>query len=108
MKREREVEIKCVQNVRNVFMSRDRERECVCVRVKRDIKGPLLVRVRLGLGYGLGYQAFCPVFHFLTLCSLVFCHLAFCPGFNLVYTAEIRGQLLVKYSLICCILHLHF
>ena len=36
----------------------------VCERVKRDIKRPLPVRVRLGLGYGLGYQAFCPVFHF--------------------------------------------
>ena len=58
---------------------------CVCVRVKRDIKGPLPVRVRLGLGYGLGYHAFCPVFHFLT----------FCPGFDMVYTAEIRGQPLV-------------
>ena len=49
---------------------------CVCVCVKRDIKGPLPVRVRLGLGYRLGYQAFC-------------------TGFDLVYTAEIRGQLLV-------------
>ena len=29
MEREREVEIECVQNDRNVFMSRDRE--CVCV-----------------------------------------------------------------------------
>ena len=56
--------------------------------MKRDIKGPLPVRVRLG--YGLGYQAFCPVFHFLTFCSL-----AFCPEFDLVYTAEIRGQPLV-------------
>ena len=58
--------------------------------VKRDIKGPLPVRVRLGLGYGLGYQAFCPVFHFLTFCSL-----AFCPGFYLAYTAEICEQPLV-------------
>ena len=33
----------------------------MCVSVKRDIKGPLPVRVRLGLGYGLGYQAFCSV-----------------------------------------------
>ena len=90
MEREREVEIECVQNDRNVFMSRDRERVCVCGRVKRDIKGPLPVRVRLGLGYGLGYQAFCPVFHFLTFCSL-----GFFPGFDLVYTAEIRGQPLV-------------
>ena len=33
MEREREVEIECVQNDRNVFMSRDRERdgESVCV-----------------------------------------------------------------------------
>ena len=36
MEREREVEIECVQNDRNVFMSRDIERECreierVCV-----------------------------------------------------------------------------
>ena len=53
--------------------------------MKRDIKGPLPVRVRLGLGYRLSYQAFCSVFHFLT----------FCPGFDLVYTAEIRGQPLV-------------
>ena len=93
MEREREVEIECVQNDRNVLMSRDRDRVCVCERererVKRDIKGPLPVRVMLG--YGLGYyQAFCPVFHFLTFCSL-----AFCPGFDLVYTAEIRGQPLV-------------
>ena len=29
METEREVEIKCVQNDRNVFMIRDRERECV-------------------------------------------------------------------------------
>ena len=65
-----------------------RESVCVCERVKRDIKGPLPVRVRLG--YGLGYQAFCPVFQFLTFCSL-----AFCPGFDLVYTVEIRGQPLV-------------
>ena len=28
MEREREVEIECVQNDKNVFMSRDREREC--------------------------------------------------------------------------------
>ena len=28
MEREREVEIECVQNDRNVFMSRDRERVC--------------------------------------------------------------------------------
>ena len=71
------------------------------MRVKRDIKGPLPVRVRLGLGYGLGYQAFCPVFHFLTFCSL-----AFCPGFDLVYTAEIRGQplvLLYKMILSVCV-----
>ena len=52
MEREREVEIECVQNDRNVFMSRDRESVCreierVCVRVKRDIKGPLPVRVRV-------------------------------------------------------------
>ena len=110
---QREVEIECVQNDRKVFMSRDRERVCreiererVCVRMKIDIKGPLLVRatgwaltspyrVRLGLGYGLGYQPFSPVFHFLTFCSLAFCRLAFCPGFDLVYTAEIRGQPLV-------------
>ena len=63
--------------------------------MKRDIKGSLPVRMRLRLGYGLGYQVFCPVFHFLTFCSLAFCTLAFCPGFDLVYTAEIRGQLLV-------------
>ena len=31
MEREREVEIECVQNDRDVFMSRDRERESVCV-----------------------------------------------------------------------------
>ena len=68
---------------------------CVCERVKRDIKGPLPVRVRLGLGYGLGYQAFFPVFHFLT-----FCPLEFCPGFDLVYTAEIRGQPLVYYNIV--------
>ena len=68
----------------------------MCVSVKRDIKGPLPVRVRLG--YRLGYQAFCPVFHFLTFCSLAFCPLAFCPGFDLVYTAEIRGQPLVLYN----------
>ena len=49
----------------------------MCERVKRDIKGPLPVRVRLGLGYGLGYQVFSPVFHFLTFCSLAFCPLAF-------------------------------
>ena len=29
MEREREVEIECVQNDRNVFMRRDIERECV-------------------------------------------------------------------------------
>ena len=29
VEREREVEIECVQNDRNVFMSRDRERVCV-------------------------------------------------------------------------------
>ena len=61
--------------------------------MKRDIKAPLPVRVRIG--YGLGYQAFCPVFHFLTFCSLAFWPLAFCPGFDLVYTAEIHGQPLV-------------
>ena len=56
--------------------------------MKRDIKGPLPVRVRLGLGYGLGYcQAFYPVFHFLKFFSL-----AFCPVFDLVYTAEICGN----------------
>ena len=83
----------------------EREIVCVCVcereRVKRDIKGPLPVRVRLGLGYGLGYQAFCPVFQFLTFCSL-----AFCPGFDLVYTAEILGQplvLLYKMILSVCV-----
>ena len=70
----------------------------MCKRVKRDIKGPLPVWVKLGLGYGLGYQAFCPVFHFLTFCSLAFCPLAFCSGFDLVYTAEIRGQPLVFYK----------
>ena len=71
----------------------------MCERVKRDIKGPLSVKVRLG--YGLGYQAFCPVFHFLTFCSL-----AFCPGFDLVYTAEIRRQplaLLYKMILSVCV-----
>ena len=67
------------------------ERVCACVR--RDIKGPLPVRVRLWLG--TGYQVFCPVFHFLTFCSLAFCPLVFCPGFDLVYTAEIRGQPIV-------------
>ena len=86
VERERNVEIECVQNDRNVFMSRDRE--SVYVRLKRDIKGPLPVMVRLGLGY----QAFCPVFHFLTFCYLALCPLAFCPGLDLVYTAEIRGQ----------------
>ena len=71
--------------------------------MKRDIKGPLPVRARLGLGYGLGYQAFCPVFHFLTFCSPAFCPLAFCPGFDLVYTAEIRGQpLVLLYKMIVC------
>ena len=59
--------------------------------MKRDRKGPLPARVRLGLGY----QVFCPVFHFLTFYSLAFCPLTFCPGFDLVYTAEIRGQSLV-------------
>ena len=92
--RDREVKIECVQNDINVFMSRDRESvreiESVCVKVMSDIKGPLPVRVMLGLGYGLGYQAFCPVFHFLTFCSL-----AFCPGFDLVCTAEFRRQPLV-------------
>ena len=39
MEREREVEVECVQNDRNVLMSRDRERECreierVCVCVR--------------------------------------------------------------------------
>ena len=29
VERERQVEIECVQNDRNVFMIRDRERECV-------------------------------------------------------------------------------
>ena len=69
--------------------------------MKRGIKGPVPIRVRLGLlglGYGLGYQAFCPVFHFLTFCSLAFCRLVFFPGFDLVYTAEIRGQPLVLYN----------
>ena len=49
VERERDVEIECVQNDRNVFMSRDRkmERVCVCERVKRDIKEPLPVRVRV-------------------------------------------------------------
>ena len=65
--------------------------------MKRDIKGPLPVRVRLGLGY-YHYQAFCPVFHFLTFCSV-----AFCPGFDVVYTAEIRGQPLVLYNSIIII-----
>ena len=72
---------------------------CERERVKRDIKGLLPVRVRLG--YGLGYQAFCSVFHFLKFCSL-----AFCPGFNLLYTAEIRGQplvLLYKMILSVCV-----
>ena len=31
VERVRDVEIDCVQNDRNVFMSRDRERESVCV-----------------------------------------------------------------------------
>ena len=40
MEREREVEIECVQNDRNVFMSRDREsvqrdRESVCMSEER-------------------------------------------------------------------------
>ena len=52
--------------------------------MKRDIKGPLPVRVRLGLGYGLGYEAFC-------------------PGFDLIYSAEIRGQpLVLLYKMIVC------
>ena len=59
------------------------------MRVKRDVKN------RYWLGYGLGYQAFCPVFHFLKFCSLAFCPLAFCPGFDLDYTAEICRQPLV-------------
>ena len=100
VERERDVEIECVQNDRNVFMSRDGEIERVCERVKRDIKGPLPVKVRLGLGYGLGYQAFCRVFHFLTFCPLAFCPLAFCPGLGLVYTAEIRRQPLVTHKYI--------
>ena len=49
--------------------------------MKRDIKGLLPVRVRLGLGYGLGCQAFCPVFHFLP----------FCPGFDLVHRGNPRA-----------------
>ena len=32
VEREREVEIECVQNDRNAFMSRDIERESVCVK----------------------------------------------------------------------------
>ena len=43
LEREREVEIDCVQNYRNVLMSVEIERECV----KRDIKGPAPVRVRV-------------------------------------------------------------
>ena len=57
--------------------------------------------MRLGLEYGLGYQAFCPVLQFL-----IFCSLTFCPGFDLVYTAEIRGQplvLLYKMILSVCV-----
>ena len=27
----------------------------------------------LGCGYGTGYLAFCPVFHFLAFCPLAFC-----------------------------------
>ena len=62
-------------------------------RHKRTATGKGEVRV---LGYELGYyQAFCPVFHFLTFCSLALCPMAFCPVFDLVYTAEIRGQPLV-------------
>ena len=57
--------------------------------MKRDIKGLLPVRVRLsgilsGFPFSDIYLAFCP--------------LAFCPGFDLVYTAEIRGQPLVLYK----------
>ena len=69
--------------------------------MKRDIKGPLPVRVMLRLGYGLGYKAFRPVFHFLT-----FCFLPFCPGFDMVHTAEIHGQplvLLYKMILSVCV-----
>ena len=79
----------------------EREREKERERVKRDIKGPLPIRVRLGLGYCLGYQTFCSVFHFLKFCSL-----AFCQGFNLLYTAEIRGEplvLLYKMILSVCV-----
>ena len=51
--------------------------------MKRDIKGPLPIRVRLGLGYQ-----------------------AICPGLDLVYTAEIRGQppiLLYKMIVSVCV-----
>ena len=115
VERERQVEIECVQNDGlEICLWVEIESECieierVCVWVKRDIKGPLLVRVKLGFGYGLGYQAFCLVFHFLTFCSLAFCSLASFPGFVLVYTAEIRGQPLVYvyiYSLFSYILYL--
>ena len=48
MEREKDLEIECVQNDRNVFISRDRERVCreiervcVCERVTRDIKGQI-------------------------------------------------------------------
>ena len=42
MERERVVEIKCVQNDRNVFISREREREresvCVCMSEERHTR----------------------------------------------------------------------
>ena len=46
VEREREVEIECVQNDRNVFMIRDRV--CVCESEERR-KGPLPVRVQFRL-----------------------------------------------------------
>ena len=36
----------------------------------------------------------------LAFFSLLFYPLAFCPGFDLVYTAEIRGQPLVLYKML--------
>ena len=65
--------------------------------MKRDIKGPLPVRVRVrfrlsGILFGFPF--------------LKFCSLAFFPGFNLLYTAEIRGQplvLLYKMILSVCV-----
>ena len=61
--------------------------------MRRDIKGPLPVRVRLWLWYGL--SGILSGFTFSDILFSSILPLAFCPGFDLVYTAEIRGQPLV-------------